>query len=388
MMLIRKNSASILVYLSARSKNFTVFSSPHFLTPLSLFTSGADDPPPQTPFITKFLINSVGLSSEEAAKASKSITHIKFPSQPDSVLDFFRKNGFTDSHIKRIVSLRSKLLCANVDSTLKLKFDALRKLGFTETQIIKLITANPFVLNYLKYCNVRPRVEFLRGFFGSNDDILKAFSNDTSLLSCDLEKKIKPNIAFLRECQISDERICSALTKDKRIIGRNLSSLRSVAMRVIKLGVPCESGMFYSAFRCLCNVDSDAVDAKTKFLGSLGFSKAEVVSMMSRHPAILNLSAKNLRETVDFLVKEGGCTLSYLSRHPSIMSLSLTRRLIPRNYVMQLIREKGLLKKELDLYYIVTISERNFLEKFICSFQKKNMPDLADVYLSATAGSS
>ncbi|KAK8921865.1 hypothetical protein KSP39_PZI020303 [Platanthera zijinensis] len=385
MILVRKNSSLLLGFLAGTSKISILLPPSNPLTPLRLFTSKADDPSPKTPFIVKYLIDSLGLSSPEADKCSKSLAHIKSPSNPDSVLEFFRKNGFTDADIKRILHSNSRVLCAKVDSTLKPKFEVMRDLGFSDTQITKLITANPFALNYLSYCNVRPRIEFFNTFLDSKDDIVIAISKDICLLASSLEKTIKPNIAFLRECQFSNERIGSLLINERRVIGRTLDSLKSIVKRVHELGMQRGSGMFYHAFCCFCKISANTVDAKIKLLSSLGFSKSELFSAILKQPLLLGLSAKNLCETVDFLVKEVGCELSYVSRHPSIIGLSLTKRLIPRHYVMQLILEKGLLKKKINIHQFASISERKFLEKFIFSFQQR-MPELPDVYLSASAG--
>ncbi|KAK8970899.1 hypothetical protein KSP40_PGU006331 [Platanthera guangdongensis] len=345
MMLVRKNSSLLLSFLSGTGKISILLPPSNLLTPLRLFTSKADDPSPKTPFIVKYLIDSLGLSSSEADKCSKSLAHIKSHSNPDSLLEFFRKNGFTDSDIKRILRSNSRVLCAKVDSTLKPKFEVMRDLGFSDTQITKLITANPTALNYLSYCNVRPRIEFFNTFLDSKDDIVKAISKDIGLLASSLEKTIKPNIAFLRECQFSFERIVLLLLKEGRVIGRAPKSLRALVKRVNELGVPHGSGMFFHTFRCLCGVSLDMFDAKITLLGSLGFSQSELSALL-KQPLVLRLSPKNLCEKVDFLVKEAGCDLSYVSRHPTIVGLSLTKRLIPRNYVMQLIMERRLLKKK------------------------------------------
>ncbi|XP_020575595.1 transcription termination factor MTERF15, mitochondrial-like [Phalaenopsis equestris] len=384
MFLIRKNSSFLLNYLVSKSKISTLFSSSQFRIPLSLFASKVKDPPPKSFSIVNYLIDSVGLSPEEAIKASKSVIHIKSPSHPDSVLQFFKQNGLTDSNIKRIILHHSRILCANVDSTLKPKIEGLSKLGFSETQIAKLVTANPFNLNYLSYCNVLPRVEFLRGVLGSDENVVKAFSNDISLLSCNLEKMIKPNLSFLRKCRLSDARIGSLMMKVRQLMGRPLSYLEAVANRVEELGIPRGSKMFYQAFRFFIANNSDVVKTKIKFLGKLGFSEAEILSAIQKQPSVVSLSEKNLQETIKFLVMEAGCEPSYVISHPSILGLSLNRRLIPRNRILKLLKAKGHLKKELDFYNYIALSEMKFMNKFIFPYQKK-MPKLLDVYVSASA---
>ncbi|KAK8931326.1 hypothetical protein KSP39_PZI016342 [Platanthera zijinensis] len=188
----------------------------------------------------------------------------------------------------------------------------------------------------------------------------------------------------MRECQFSNKRIDALLINEGRVIGRALNNVKYIVKRVEELGVPRGSRMFYRTFRCLCRVNADIFDAKIKLLGSLGFSGSELSAIL-KQPLVFCLSAKNLCETVDFLVKVACCELSYVSRHASMIGLSITKILIPRHYVMQLIMDRGLLNKKIYFYFFVSISERKFLEKFISSFQQR-MPKLADVYFSASVG--
>ncbi|XP_020575730.1 uncharacterized protein LOC110021537 isoform X2 [Phalaenopsis equestris] len=385
MLSIRRSSISLLQFLHSSSKSSTIFCSAHLQIPFFLFTSKAELPSTETPFIVEYLINSVGLSPEKAIKASKFSAHIKSPAQPDSVRHFFKQHGFTEADIKRIILGHSRILCARVDSTLKPKFEGLSNLGFSEIQIVKLVTGSPLTLNYMNFYNVFPRIEFLRSFLGSNDRIMKAFSHDVSLLARSFEKVIKPNIIFLTECKVSDAIIGCMLTEVRSIIGRPLSFLKAAVKRIDELGIPRGSWMFYQALRSLCSNTSEQVDAKIKLLGGLGFSETEVSSAIRKQPYILSLSEKNLHETGKFLVKEAGCDHSYLSSHPNIFTFSLSKRLVPRNQVLKLLKTKGILKKKLGFYNVSSMSERKFVEKFIFRYKEK-MPELHDVYLSASAG--
>lgn len=55
----------------------------------------------------------------------------------------------------------------------------------------------------------------------------------------------------------------------------------------------------------------------------------------------------------------------YIVRRPPILNYSMERRLIPRHYVIKVLKAKGLPKKDPDFYSAVSLTEKRFVEKFI-----------------------
>ncbi|KAG1342428.1 putative transcription termination factor MTERF4, chloroplastic-like [Cocos nucifera] len=172
----------------------TLLSFPHHLvfSLLRFSTATSQDPSPKPPFQVEYLINSCGLSLDGAVEASKYLAHLNSP-KPISVVGFIKQFGFGDEHIRRIVSLNPRILCASVDNNLKPRIKVLQDLGFSDAEIIQLVSSNPvaFICGELQH-----RIEFWRPLFGTNAKLLKAFERNHRLLGFNLGPNLKPMMSL------------------------------------------------------------------------------------------------------------------------------------------------------------------------------------------------
>ncbi|RLN12217.1 hypothetical protein C2845_PM09G10290 [Panicum miliaceum] len=97
-------------------------------------------------------------------------------------------------------------------------------------------------------------------------------------------------------------------------------------------------------------VDKEVVDRRIQLLHNVGFSKDDVLAIVRKQPLVLGLSEQKVRGNVDFLMKDVGLEVSYIVRRPVLLMYSVERRLLPRRCLLKVLREKGLLKGELDYY--------------------------------------
>lgn len=338
-------------------------------------TSTNQTPSPKHPFIVEFLLNSCGLSSSKAIEASKYLAHLKSLARPNSVIQFLQQLGFSDSQIGNTISKSPNLLCAKVEKTLRPKIISLQEIGFSEAGLVQLISANP---NVLRYRNLRPKIEFWRGFFRSDEVLFKAMERDGYLLSCSLSKRIIPNISLVRECGIPDHRIAKMILS-ARFVGRKPSQIQAAVKRADELGVPRSSGLFGHLLLSVFSISQSTVDAKLKLFKSLGWSEAEFLSAIPKNPVLLRLSEKNIRDKMDFFMKEVGCGLGYIVYRPVLLSYSLERRLIPRYLVLRILKHEGLPEGTHDLLGAILLSEKSFIEKFVLPY-KENVLGLHEAY--------
>ncbi|KAF8779798.1 hypothetical protein HU200_002058 [Digitaria exilis] len=84
-------------------------------------------------------------------------------------------------------------------------------------------------------------------------------------------------------------------------------------------------------------------------------------------------------------MKDVGLELSYIVRRPVLLKFSVERRLLPRHSVLKVLKEKGLLKFELDFYSTALLAEKDFVKKFVHPF-KNNAPGLVEDYASKCLG--
>lgn len=332
-----------------------------------------------------YLINKCGLSPDKALKASKELTHLKSPSNPDSVLLFLRRHcGLSDPDISALVSRRPDFLCFNVEKTLKPKLESLQQgLGFTPPELVRLLSHSP---NALCYLDLRPKLDFLKALLGgSNENLLKALKKDFFLLGANLHKTLLPNVCLLRQCGVTDARITKLMTQKRGIVTRNPAEVETVVAWTEELGAPRHSTMFYHMLQTLVCFTRAAFEAKRQLWTGLGMSGAEFMAAFRRHPALIHLSEENVRRKVEFLLKEAGCEMPYLARRPGMLTYSLERRVRPRSFVLKLLRREGLPGGELDIFNAMSIVEERFIDKFVSPNEEK-VPDLREAYLAACAG--
>jgi mTERF domain-containing protein len=88
---------------------------------------------------------------------------------------------------------------------------------------------------------------------------------------------------------------------------------------------------------------------------------------------------------VEFLKLDIGLEACYIIRWPQLFNYSLEKRLIPRHYVIKVLKAKGILKKDVDLHNVACASHKRFAERFLDS-HKKSIPWLEETYAAACAG--
>ncbi|CAN6239423.1 unnamed protein product [Urochloa humidicola] len=150
--------------------------------------------------VEDYLANSCGLTPAQARKASRRLSHLKSPSNPDAVRVFLAGTGVTEADIARAVVRDSRILCSRVDKTLTPCIAHLRGIGLSPPQISRLIAINPSIL--VTPCFI-PRLSFYLSFLGSYEKVHTALRRCLYLLTRNLERVVKPNIAFLQQCGLT-----------------------------------------------------------------------------------------------------------------------------------------------------------------------------------------
>ena len=82
---------------------------------------------------------------------------------------------------------------------------------------------------------------------------------------------------------------------------------------------------------------------------------------------------------------KAGLDPSYIARRPGMLTLSTEKRLMPRHYVIEVLKAKELVKKDIDLSSVFGYAEKKFVEKYLDRYNKC-VPGLADAYAAACAG--
>ncbi|CAD6337157.1 unnamed protein product [Miscanthus lutarioriparius] len=346
--------------------------------------AAADSASRAAPFtVEDYLVATCHLTPVQALKASKVLSHLKSPSRPDAVLAFLSDLGLSEADIAAAVAYDPRLLCSEVERTLAPRLVELRDLGLSPSQIARLALVDPA---RFRRPTVVSKLQYYVPLFGSFENLLHALRSNAYLLSSDLERVVKPNVAFLMECGLDACDIAKLSIPVPRLITTNPERVRAMVERAEAVGVSRGTGMFRHALLAVAFLSEEKIKAKVEFLKTtFRWSDAEVGVAVSKLPLVLKHSKDRLRRMSEFLITKVGLEPEYIAHRPALLTYSLERRLMPRHYVVNYLKENGLLEQDRSYYTAVQVSENVFMEKFIRPY-KEAAPSLALDYAAACRG--
>jgi mTERF domain-containing protein len=144
--------------------------------------------------------------------------------------------------------------------------------------------------------------------------------------------------------------------------------------------------MFKLALRAVAFQNEEKIAAKVECLkNTFRWSDDNVGIAVSKAPVVLRVPKHELQRRSDFLFSEVGLEPMYIAHRPIMLCLSLEGRLRPRYYLVKFLKENGLLDRKWSYNSIILLSEKRFVEKFICPHQEA-APHLIEDYAAACAG--
>ncbi|XP_044414516.1 transcription termination factor MTERF4, chloroplastic-like [Triticum aestivum] len=333
--------------------------------------------------VEEYLVATCGLTRPQALKASAKLSHLKSPSNPDAVLAFLAGLGLSAADVAALVAKDPQFLCAKVERTLAPVVAGLTGLGLSRSDIAHLVSLSRDKFRCRSFVS---NLQYFLHLLGSFENLLPALRRGSCFLSSDLETVVKPNVAFLRECGLGDSDIAKLCMAQLMLLGSNIECVRAMAARAQDIGVPCGSRMFRHALKAVAFLSNEKIAAKVEHLKkTFMWSDAVVGVVVSKHPSVLMRSNQMLQSKSEFLISEVGLEPTYIAHRPALLTYSLEVRLRPRHYVVKFLKESGLLDRGRDYYRAVMISEKAFVEKFICP-HKEVAPHLAEDYAAACRG--
>ncbi|KAM3297230.1 hypothetical protein ACQJBY_039218 [Aegilops geniculata] len=330
--------------------------------------------------VEEYLVETCGLTRAQALKASAKLSHLKSPSKPDAVLAFLASLGVSSDDVASVVAQDPLFLCAGVKRTLAPVVSGLANLGLPRPEIARLI---PLVGKYFRFRSTVPRLDYYLHLFGSFDNLLRALRSSYYFLGHDLERTVKPTLILLRECGLDDCDIAKLCTATPRLLTTSHERIREVVACADGLGVPRGSGMFRHALKAVASIREENIAAKVDCLkNTFRWSDAEVGIAVSKAPQLLPRSKESLQRKSEFLISELGLEPAYLAHRSTLLTYSVEGRMRPRYYVVKFLKENGLLKRNPGYYTVFKITEKIFMERFICPHTEA-APYLAEDYAAA-----
>ncbi|XP_078150686.1 transcription termination factor MTERF15, mitochondrial-like isoform X2 [Carex rostrata] len=340
-----------------------------------------ETPSPTSQFAVQYLIESCGLPSDKAIRASRYISHIKFPDKPDAMLRFLRQAGITEPHIRAAACRQPQFLCLHVEKC-KPRISELKEIGFSPSEISLLFSICPRVFSYTK---LKQKVQFWMRIFGSVEKLLCALKAGY-LLGVNLDNAVIPNITFLQEqCGLSACQISQLIKSSPRRIASKPEVFKMYVKRAKELGISPPSNTFVYALIVVGGLNQSTVDARLCHLKSLGLSHEEVTLLITKCPNVLEKTEKNIGQKMEFLLKQAGCGKIDVIKNPSLLTFSLEKRLIPRSLVRKLLKSRGIPAANNAFSSFMILNEKRFLEKYVLPYEETVL-GLHQVYIDACAG--
>ncbi|KAM3297182.1 hypothetical protein ACQJBY_039185 [Aegilops geniculata] len=333
--------------------------------------------------VEEYLVSTCGLTRPQAVKASAKLSHLKSPANADAVLAFLAGLGLSAADVAAVVAKDPQFLCASVERTLAPVVAGLSGLGLSRSDIARLASLSRYSF---RYRSIVSKLKYYMPLFGSFENLLRALKKNFYLHSANLDDVVKPNVALLRECGLGACDIAKLCISEPWLLAANPERLQAMVACAENIGVPRGSAMFRHALHAVAFLSEDKIAARVNYLkNTFRWTDAEVGMAVSKAPTVLTRTKQFLQRRSEFLISDLGLEPAYIAHRPVMLAYSLEGRLRPRYYVVTFLKENGLLDHGRDYYYAVKMTEKVFMEKFICPY-KDAAPYLAEDYVAACRG--
>ncbi|XVF24561.1 hypothetical protein REPUB_Repub13aG0138800 [Reevesia pubescens] len=327
-------------------------------------------------------------SSSTTLKSDVSVSKLHLPvprntSQiPASLVNCLKSYGFDDTHIAKLVQKRPRILHCRVNSKLKPKFEYLFQKGFTGKLLHQLILANPLILFRSLDSHIKPYFEFLSHFFNGEEMLVAIKRSSSWLVNMNLNAVLQPNVDLLISEGICGTRISKLLVWQPRVILQSHDRMVYAVKTVKETGLQPKEPRFIHALRVICSMSKSNWKKKIEAFMSLGWSKEDVLNTLRKDPVCLVCSEKKLRYLMDFYVNTMKLDAQTIISYPKLPLYSVDKRILARYKVLKVLESMKLIKEDKKIIWVMTVSEKKFLDKYITKNNDK-VPGLLDMYHGA-----
>ncbi|KAL5751768.1 hypothetical protein ACOSQ2_022275 [Xanthoceras sorbifolium] len=327
--------------------------------------------PTQTPntLLLNYLIQTLNFSKTEAQSISNSTRfyNVKSLENPHCVLHYLQSLGFSETEIRSSVRSSPQILFSDVDKTLKPKIEFFQEMGLVGPDLCKFISSDSKLVTCSLEKSLIPSTQILKKILlndSNNKKLISVIRRLSWLITTNPERKLLSNIALFESC------LSMLLKTTPRTFVMEESYLRDLVSRVLDMGLLFRSKMFVHGLRLVSGMRAELLERKLDLLRSFGFTKHEALQIFRRQPTVFSKSVEQLKLRLDFFLNKIELKKEPLIGAPCCLAYSLEKRVIPRYRIIQILKSKRLLvKKEPSFLGVLSLSEQDFLEKFVAKFR-------------------
>nr|XP_043637283.1 uncharacterized protein LOC122608264 [Erigeron canadensis] len=352
---------------------------------ISSILSSNDEPPKPHSAVVDFLMDSVGFTREAAIAASNKVPSLKPTKNPQLVISILKQYGLDNTHIKHVISCAPKILKCWPNKNLEPKFRFFRDNGFSGSDLVDLIKRNPRLLGVGLETQIIPVIGIIRRLVGTNEEAMDAIKKSKSLFSITSPaylKNMSSNVAELQIRGLSNKQVLYLITTRPRCVAVNPASFNSQLVWIVEeLGIPENSPMFTYAIAATVASSKLTLEKKLKILRSYKWREEEIATFVRTYPTYFCCSEAKIREGLNFFMKDLGFAATYLVTNNFLLGLSLEKRVKPRFKVLEILKDKKLIRSKPSLASLLVYSELKFLN-FLQRFENE-LPGLIETYTNS-----
>ncbi|KAB1210411.1 hypothetical protein CJ030_MR6G007162 [Morella rubra] len=245
-----------------------------------------------------------------------------------------------------------------------------RELGLVGSELAKFISKNSTVLNASLQRRLIPGVAILKKILSddeNNQNLFRVLRRCNSVVTGVPESRLVGNIAYLKSCGIVGSQLSMLLTRQPWLFVVKESKLRGLVSRVLEMGFAVNTRMLVYALYTVSCMSNETFMRKLELFQSYGFTSDECIAMFRKAPSLLGGSEEKLKLGIEFFINTMKWEKSVLIRAPYCLMYSMETRVFPRFRVLQIMKSKGLLKREPRFINSLNLSEEEFLARFIAN---------------------
>lgn len=256
----------------------------------------------------------------------------------------------------------------NPHKTILPKFEFILSKGASTTDIVSMVHKNPrFLLRSLKN-HIIPSYGFLREFFNNDKGIIDSIKQYPNMLYC---TRVLLSINLSLENGVSGTNIALIIYRRPRVL-RKPSDLVKVVDEIKAMGFSPSKTQFGVALIAKMSVSKSHWEAKADVYRRWGWSEEALLRAFRKQPHCMLASKDKINAVMSFWVNQLGWDSLLLAEDPRLFGYSLNKRTIPRGSVLRYLRSKGLMSKDSSLFFPFGISEKQFLERYVNCFEKRD----------------
>ncbi|KAF5732685.1 hypothetical protein HS088_TW17G00215 [Tripterygium wilfordii] len=328
------------------------------------------------PFTVSYLVNSCGFSLDTAKSLSKKVC-FENPKRPDSVLDFLRNNGFTNTQISKLIRSIPSVLLTDTEKKLLPKLEFFRSVGISGSDLADVFSAGGNFLACSLKNHIIPTYNFLKKLLKDDDKVVGALKRAGYIRhSANL---IAPNILLLQQLGVAQSSIAMLLNFHSCVLCIRTDKFDRSVKKVVEMGFDPLDIRFATALAAILGMTSESWEHKLNVYKRWGWTEDEFHAAFRHNPSIMNLSQENITRKMDLFVNKLGLGPATVAKGSLALCFSMEKRIIPRFSVIKTLLIEGLIKKKPALTSILAITDKCFMDRFVIAYQEQ-VPQLLDIF--------